>query len=158
MARSSWLVASILALALGACGPAATTTTAASAPATTTEMTPEQIQAALSQLPAPYNTANYDAGRSSFAQCRACHAIGSNRVGPNLAGVFGRTAGTAPDFSYSDALKNAGFTWDAEHLDHWLTNPREFLPGNRMAFIGIRDEAQRRNLIAYLMIESKQPQ
>ncbi|HVZ98765.1 MAG TPA: cytochrome c family protein [Caulobacterales bacterium] len=156
MARLSWLAIGALALALAACSPPASTSTASATPTpTATERSPADIQAALAALPAPYSAADYEAGKHAFAQCRACHAIGSNRVGPDLAGLFGRTAGTEPGFTYSDAVKNAGFTWDADHLDHWLANPREFLPGNRMAFVGVRDEAQRRDLIAYLMIETK---
>lgn len=167
MARLSLVAVSALALVLAACGPSNTTSTTSSAEstpvatttatATTTERSPEEIQTALAALPAPYNAADYEAGRRTFAQCRACHAIGANRVGPNLAGLFGRKAGTEPGFTYSDAVKNAGFDWDADHLEHWLDNPREFLPGNRMAFIGVHDATQRRNLIAYLMIETKQP-
>ena len=155
MMRFTWIAAATLALALAACGQSSNTETTSSVATATQEKSPQEIATAIANLPAPYNTADYQAGRSAFAQCRACHSLDGNRVGPNLHGLFGRTAGTEPDFSYSDALKNAGFAWDADHLDHWLTNPREFLPGNRMAFIGIRDEAQRRNLIAYLMIETK---
>ncbi|MES1156168.1 MAG: cytochrome c family protein [Alphaproteobacteria bacterium] len=153
--RFTWFAAAALTVALAACGQSSNTETTSSVATATQEKTEQEIATAVAALPAPYNTADYQAGRSAFAQCRACHALDGNRVGPNLHGLFGRTAGTEPDFSYSDAVKNAGFAWDADHLDHWLTNPREFLPGNRMAFIGIHDEAQRRNLIAYLMIETK---
>jgi cytochrome c len=114
-------------------------------------------QAAIAALPAPYNTANYEAGRRAFAQCRSCHVIqagGSHRVGPNLHGVFGREIGTAEGFNYSQAVRDASFVWDADQLDHWLQNPQTFLPGNRMAFAGVRDETQRRDLIAYLMVEA----
>ncbi|HRO02650.1 MAG TPA: cytochrome c family protein, partial [Terricaulis sp.] len=55
---------------------------------------------------------------------------------------------------YSTAVRDADFVWDAERLDHWLENPRTFLPGNRMAFAGVRDAEQRRNLIAFLMVET----
>lgn len=114
-------------------------------------------QAAIAALPAPYNAANYEAGRRAFAQCRSCHVIqagGSHRVGPNLHGVFGREIGTAEGFNYSQAVREASFVWDADQLDHWLQNPQTFLPGNRMAFAGVRDETQRRDLIAYLMVEA----
>ena len=155
MVRYTWIAAATLALLLSACGPSGTTTDTSAVATATQEKTPQEIAAAVAQLPAPYNGADYDAGRRNFAQCRACHALDGNRVGPNLHGLFGRKAGTEPDFSYSDAVKNAGFTWDADHLDHWLSGPREYLPGNRMAFVGIRDANQRRDLIAYLMIETK---
>lgn len=115
------------------------------------------MQAKVAALAAPYNEANYEAGRRVFAQCRSCHVIQAgapHRVGPNLHGVFGREVGTAPDFTYSQAVQDATFVWDADHLDHWLQNPQTFLPGNRMAFAGVRDETQRRDLIAYLMVEA----
>lgn len=158
-----FLLAVVSAVALAACGqggetpdaPAPSTT----APATTATAarSPEEIAAALASLPAPYNEANYEAGRRVFAQCRSCHTLeegGPNRVGPNLHGVFGREIGTAAGFNYSQAVQDASFTWDAAQLDNWLANPQTFLPGNRMAFAGVRDETQRRDLIAYLKVET----
>jgi cytochrome c len=56
--------------------------------------------------------------------------------------------------TYSEALQDADFVWDAERLDHWLQNPQTFLPGNRMAFAGVGDETERRDVIAYLMVEA----
>ena len=93
-----------------------------------------------------------------FAQCRSCHTIGvgePNRVGPNLHGVFGREIGSLADFNYSPAVQGADFVWTAEQLNNWLQSPQTFLPGNRMAFAGVRDETQRRDVIAFLMVESK---
>lgn len=146
-------------LALIACGQ--TQTPPASAPSAPTQAqgarSAEEIASALAALPAPYSAANYEAGRRVFAQCRSCHTInagGANRVGPNLHGVFGREVGTAASFNYSQAVQDADFVWDAAQLDNWLTNPATFLPGNRMAFAGVRNEDQRRDLIAYLMIET----
>ncbi len=117
----------------------------------------DQVATALAALPAPYSEADYEAGRRAFAQCRSCHTInadGAHRVGPNLHGVFGREIGAAAGFNYSQAVQNADFVWDAAQLDNWLSNPPSFLPGNRMAFAGVRDAEQRRDLIAYLMIET----
>jgi cytochrome c len=116
------------------------------------------MQTRIAALAAPYNEASYEAGRRVFAQCRSCHTVnadGGNRVGPNLHGVFGREAGTKEGFTYSQALQDANFAWDADHLDHWLANPQTALPGNRMAFAGVRNEEQRRDVIAYLMVESE---
>lgn len=148
-----------IAMTLTACGPAAEQTTArAPAPAVAAPgPSAEEMQARIAALPAPYNAASYDAGRRVFAQCRSCHTVdadGGNRVGPNLHGVFGREVGTAAGFNYSQAVQDATFVWDADHLDHWLQNPQTFLPGNRMAFAGVRDETQRRDLIAFLMAET----
>lgn len=112
----------------------------------------------LAGLPAPYNMADYDQGRRQFSKCRSCHLIeegAGNRVGPNLHGVFDRHVGAVEDFKYSKAVQAADFFWTPDQLDHWLANPKEFLPGNRMTFAGIANEEQRRNLIAYLMVETK---
>jgi cytochrome c len=154
------LLALIFAAALAACSqPSSTpsqTATAPLPPPSPPIVTPE-IAAKLAALPAPFNTADYLNGRRIFAQCKSCHTIekdGGNRVGPNLHGIFGRKAGTAPDFAYSPAVKNSGITWDEHQLDAWLTNPQTFLPGNRMTFPGIRNEESRRDAIAYLSIEA----
>ena len=75
-------------------------------------------------------------------------------TGPNLYGVFGRAAGSDAKFSYSHAMRTAGFTWDADKLDHWLQNPRTFLPGNKMTYPGLPDAADRRDVIAFLKVET----
>lgn len=156
MIRSALLAAALMGLA--ACGPSAPSATGSSAaPAPSAELTPDEITARVAALPAPYNEGDYANGRRVAAQCRSCHtftADGGNRVGPNLHGLFGRPVGTAPDFNYSDAVKNAGFAWDDDHLDHWLTNPRTFLPGNRMSFPGVPNEKDRHDLITFLQIET----
>ena len=136
---------------------AATDATPAPTPAPRPEMTPEQRAAVLASLPAPYNEGDLENGRRTFARCRSCHTLpegGPNMTGPNLWGVFGRRAGSVEGFRYSEALQAADFTWDAEHLDGWLAAPRDFLPGNRMAFAGVPDETDRRDLIAYLKVET----
>jgi cytochrome c len=83
------------------------------------------------------------------AKCIGCHSLDANRVGPLHRGVVGRKAGTAAGFSYSPAVKNAGFAWDEARLDQWLTNPGKFLPGSRMGF-SVADPADRADIIAYL--------
>ncbi|WP_332677076.1 c-type cytochrome [Brevundimonas sp.] len=111
----------------------------------------------LAALPAPWNQADLENGRRVFARCRSCHTVtegGPNMTGPNLYGVFGRPAGSEPKFNYSAAVKNAGFSWDAEHLDHWLQNPRTFLQGTKMSFAGLPDATDRRDVIAYLKVET----
>lgn len=111
----------------------------------------------LAALPSPYDQADLDNGRAAFARCRSCHTItpnGPNMTGPNLYGVMGRQAGAHPGFNYSKAVRDAGFAWDDDRLDHWLQNPRTFLPGNKMAYPGLPDAKDRRDLIAYLNIET----
>lgn len=113
--------------------------------------------AILAALPAPYNAADLDNGRRVFARCRSCHTItdgGPNMTGPNLYGVFGQQAGAHPGFNYSTAMKGAGFIWDGARLDEWLENPRTFLKGTKMSFAGIPDATDRRDVIAFLKVET----
>ena len=89
---------------------------------------------------------------ATFAQCMSCHQVepGKHGVGPSLAGVFGAKAGHAEGFNYSEAMKNSGLTWDEATLDTYLTAPMQAVPGSRMAFPGLKDEAQRKEMIEYL--------
>jgi cytochrome c2 len=91
-------------------------------------------------------------GQKLFRNCQTCHSLqpGENRVGPSLAGVVGRAAGSAPGFNYSAAMKKSGLVWDEATLDRYLTNPHQVVPGTRMAFAGLPDEGQRKALIDYL--------
>jgi cytochrome c len=95
------------------------------------------------------------------ARCRQCHQVGpeaKNALGPLLNGVIGRKAGTIDGFSYSPANKKAGeegWVWTVEVLLKYIENPREAMPGNRMAFVGLKDEQDRKDLIAYLKTFSK---
>jgi cytochrome c len=95
-------------------------------------------------------------GQSVFRQCRACHQVGANAknlVGPTLTGIVGRKAGTVEGFNYSEANKKAGaggLVWTEEQLLKYLENPLKFMPGTKMAYAGLKDEADRKDLIAYL--------
>jgi len=92
-------------------------------------------------------------GKIIFLECQACHAIapgGPTLVGPNLAGVYGRKAGTLAGYDYSSALKSSGLVWTAANLDAWLTAPATLVPGTKMAFAGIPSPALRADVIAYL--------
>src|SRR3974390_1138248 len=93
------------------------------------------------------------AGEQSFKKCLACHSIGSgakNKVGPQLNGLDSRKAGTAPDYSYSDANKNSGITWNKETFEKYITDPRAMIPGTKMIFPGIKNDKERDNLWAYI--------
>jgi cytochrome c len=100
-------------------------------------------------------------GKVLFLQCRACHSlvpeIEPGKIGPTLYGVLGRTAGTAPGFVYSEAVAQSGIVWTPEQIDHWLERPSDFLPGNKMVFVGIGDPQDRANIIAYIQQESAKP-
>jgi cytochrome c len=92
-------------------------------------------------------------GESEYRACAACHSIdkgGSNRVGPNLHGIVGRAVASAEGYGYSAALKAKGGVWDEAALDAFLTNPRKAVPGTKMAFPGLSDNARRKALIDYL--------
>ena len=99
------------------------------------------------------SAADVNNGKAMFSRCAACHNNskgGPNGLGPNLFGVVGRKAGSIKDFSYSAAMKSAGFVWNNQKLDSYIANPAKVVPGNRMAFAGIADPKQRADLIAYL--------
>jgi cytochrome c oxidase assembly protein Cox11 len=91
-----------------------------------------------------------DRGEKLFAtQCGACHQMDHTRIGPALGGVVGRHAGTAPGFTYSAALAQAGLVWSAPLLDQWLAGPQKMIPGVAMPVV-VPDPATRRDIIAYL--------
>jgi cytochrome c len=91
-------------------------------------------------------------GKKVFNKCKACHSLkaGKNKIGPSLNGIIGRPAATAKGFKYSKAMKASGLTWDEETLKKFLTKPKKFVPGTKMAFAGLKKEKQRDNVIAYL--------
>lgn len=92
------------------------------------------------------------AGLIGFTQCKACHSLeaGKNGIGPSLHGLFGRQSGSAPGYNYSPAMKAANVTWGEDTLFKYLADPKAFVPGDKMAFPGVKDEQKRRDVIAYL--------
>lgn len=100
---------------------------------------------------------NPDDGKKAFAKCRACHQLeaGKNAVGPSLKGLFGRKAGTAEGFKYSDAMKNSGITWNEETIAKYLADPKDYVKGNKMVFPGIKKESEIADLIAFLKDATK---
>jgi len=117
-----------------------------------TSVTPE-----FAGLPAPYDRADYAAGRRTFKLCGSCHTLEAGAphlMGPNLHGLFGREVGSLSSFGYSQALVEAEFSWTPDMVDAWLANPETFLEGNRMRFSGVRDPGDRKAVIAYLMAET----
>jgi cytochrome c len=109
--------------------------------------------AAMLMFAVPARAQDAAAGDQVFkSQCSICHSsrAGKNMVGPSLFGVVGRPAGSVADFHYSDGNKSSGMTWDQATLDRFLTAPRTTIPGTKMAFAGVKNEQQRRDLIAYL--------
>lgn len=170
MAKSN-TIAAVLAMSalVAACGggteskkadaPAAPTAQAPAAPAA-----PAPAPAVVAGPPAATDVATIDgvqfasltgnaaAGRTVFAACRTCHVTdaGVNKIGPSLAGIVGRTAGTVAGFAYTPANSGSGITWTKEKLFQYLENPQRVVPGTKMIFPGIPDAQRRADLIAYL--------
>ena len=94
--------------------------------------------------------ADAEAGKKVFRKCKACHVVDAakNKVGPNLVGIFGRTAGAVEGFKYSDAMKSSGIVWDDETIAAYMKDPKGYIPKNRMAFAGLKKEADIANLLA----------
>src|SRR5882762_8005650 len=93
------------------------------------------------------------AGKTSFNKCLPCHSIGEgakNKVGPELNGIDGRKSGTAEGYSYSDANKNSGITWNKEQFLEYIKDPKAKIPGTKMIFPGIKNEKEANDLWAFL--------
>jgi cytochrome c len=96
-----------------------------------------------------------DAGKVVFKKCMACHVADKkqNKVGPSLNGVIGRKPGSIEGFKYSEAMVAHGTTlaaWDEAAIDKYLTDPKAYVPKNKMAFAGLKEEKDRKAVIAYL--------
>lgn len=93
------------------------------------------------------------AGKTSFNKCLACHAVGEaakNKVGPALNGLDGRKSGTSEGYSYSEANKNSGITWNKEQFLDYIKDPKAKIPGTKMIFAGIKKETEAADLWAFL--------
>ena len=102
---------------------------------------------------APAQAADVEAGGKVFKKCKACHTLdegGKNKIGPNLFGIIGKQAGTMEGFKYSKAFKTSDFTWSEEELGKYLTNPKKYLKGNKMAFPGLKKPEDIENVLAYI--------
>ena len=144
-------------LLLGGCYKSGASSSSDAAFAEPPEFTPAQKTQILATFPAPYNTADLDAGEKQFNKCRSCHTITAdkaNMTGPHLYGVFGRHAATAEGYTYSDAMKAHNVVWDFATLDIYLKSPQTVVAGTKMGFPGLEKDTDRRNLIAYLKAET----
>ena len=86
-------------------------------------------------------------------QCKACHTLekdGAGVAGPNLHGLFGRKAGTGGGYQSSDAMKNSGFVWGDKTLAEYLKDPKGKVPGTKMIYIGLKQDAQQEDMLAFL--------
>jgi cytochrome c len=95
-----------------------------------------------------------ESGERTFnQQCKSCHTVekgGPSTLGPNLFGVIGRKAGTAPGYEFSDAMKKSGITWDDASLGDYLKDPKAKVPDGKMTFAGLKRPPQLADVIAYL--------
>jgi len=99
-----------------------------------------------------YAAADLAAGEKVFKKCKACHKIedGKNSTGPHLFGVVDRAQAGVDTFTYSEVLSGLGGTWTPAELNAFLTKPKDYAPGTKMSFNGVKGEDNRANLIAYL--------
>ena len=97
---------------------------------------------------------NADRGERVYEACQDCHSLDTNDVGPRHRGLFGRKAGSLPDYNYSEALKSANIVWTEETLDSWLTNPQALVPGAKM-FFHLANPQDRADVIAFLRERAK---
>lgn len=106
----------------------------------------------VASVAAPAGATRGDAanGQVIYARCAACHAPAYDRTGPRHCGLFGRKAGSLPGFAYSDAMKRSGLVWNDKTLDRFIAAPLATVPGTSMGYDGIKDPAERADLIAYL--------
>ena len=93
-------------------------------------------------------------GEQLYQGCQDCHSMETNDVGPMHKGVFGRKAGSVPDYSYSAALKDSGIVWTESNLDKWLAGPQDFVPGSKM-FYHLDNAQDRADVIEYLKERAK---
>lgn len=94
-----------------------------------------------------------DAGMRVFNQCRSCHQVGEtakNGVGPTLNGLFGRAAGSVAGYTYTQANKDSGITWDDAVFAEYIRDPKRKIPGTKMAYAGLKNDTQITDLTAYL--------
>lgn len=95
-------------------------------------------------------------GKDVYAQCIACHSLDRHRTGPKHCGLIGRKAGAAVGFDYSQAMRASEVIWSAQTLDNFLFAPLAFMPGTKMGVAGVKNDADRWDLIAYLIAMNEQ--
>ncbi len=106
-----------------------------------------------SLLAGPAFAADIEHGAKVFKKCSTCHMVGpgaASRVGPPLNGLFGRKSGTYEGYSYTDANKNSGIVWDDATFAKYIRDPKGVIPGTKMVFAGLTDEADVVDLTAFL--------
>jgi cytochrome c len=129
-------------------------------PAKPSTTAPAKAEIKLAAVGPMLASASADAGAKVARKCAVCHSFdkgGPNKVGPGLWGVVGNKVGSHAGYSYSSALKGKGGNWDYEALNKFLYNPKADVPGTRMGFAGIKNDAERTALIAYMRSRADNP-
>ncbi|HTG39183.1 c-type cytochrome [Sphingomonas sp.] len=108
--------------------------------------------AAIAAPPAPAAQGDAAKGKTTFARCAACHSVvpGKKGIGPSLAGIVGRKAGTVPGYRYSPAMAKSGLTWDDATIARFIAGPSKVVPGTKMMAPPITNPQDQANIIAYL--------
>jgi cytochrome c len=109
--------------------------------------------AATAMMATAASAQDLSAGATSYKKCTTCHDVGEsakNKVGPLLNGLDGRKSGTIPGYNYSDANKNSGITWNETSFLDYIKDPKTKIPSTKMVFAGIKNEAEAKNLWAFL--------
>jgi cytochrome c len=104
----------------------------------------------------PAVAADVARGEQLWRKCASCHTLdanGRNRAGPRLHGIFGRTAGSVPNYTYSEALKTSGIVWNDATLDAYIKDAEAFVPGTKM-YGGLSQDTDREDLLAFLKAAS----
>jgi cytochrome c len=118
------------------------------------------ISAAMIAAPPAHAEGDAAAGKKVFNKCMACHDAKAekNKVGPHLVGVIGRTLGAVEGYNYSAQMKElgaGGMVWDDANLTSYLRDPKVLVPDGKMAFPGLKEDADIANVIAYLAADPK---
>lgn len=116
---------------------------------------PISVLACATQINGSVHSGDAVAGKNIYQRCIGCHSFTENRTGPKHCGLFGRKAGSVPNFNYSNAMRNSGITWGDATLDAFLKSPLENVPNTIMGYAGVKNDQERWDLIAYLKQESQ---
>ncbi len=116
-------------------------------------LTKPKVSKEVADIAALIDNADVNVGSRIAKKCAACHTFekgGVNKIGPNLFGIIGRKKGSLPGFSYSEAMVKKGGVWTIQDINQFITKPKDYLPGTKMAFAGLKNAKDRANVIAYL--------
>lgn len=96
-------------------------------------------------------------GKRVFLKCKTCHELTAekNKIGPHMVGIIGRKSGSVAGFKYSTAMQKAGIVWDAKAIDAYITDPKKYVPGNKMTLAPITNAQDRADVIAYIIQQQK---